>query len=96
MALPEDYESYTTSYRRYLYRKERALKDLEDPASTVWRSRRLAATGTTLPSDLPARAKLLAADVLAVEEVTGASVPELRALGLGVTEAEALINYLEA
>ena len=96
MALPVDYESYTTSYRRYLYRKEKALSDREDPQSTVWRSRRLAATGTTLPSDCPSRSKLLAADVLAVEEVTGASVPELRGLGLSATEAEALINYLEA
>jgi hypothetical protein len=97
VAIPDTYESYTTSARRYLFRKERAIvaADPEDVMGPVLRARRLAASGTTLPSDFPSRTKLLAGDVLAVEEVTGASVPELCSLGLSRTEAEAVIAHIE-
>lgn len=95
MSLPADYESYTTSRRRYLWRKEIACARLDSPHAAVWRAARLAESGTDLPSDTPARTKLLAGGVLAVEEITGASVPELVALGLSQTEAELVITFLE-
>lgn len=93
--LPDSYESYTTSPRRYYFRKEAALRALGLPDSTVWRSRRVAAPGTALPSGFPSRAVLLAGGVLAVEEVVGASVPELTALGLTTGQAERLILWIE-
>jgi len=96
MPLPAEYESYTTSRRRYLWRKELACARTDSPHTAVWRALRLAESGTDLPSDIPARAKLVAGGVLAIEEITGASVPELVALGLSQTEAELVITFLES
>lgn len=93
--LPDSYESYTTSRRRYLFRKETALTARGDPDSTVWRALRLAEPGTALPTTFPSRAVLLAGDVLAVEEVTGCSVPELVTIGLSTAQAERLILWIE-
>lgn len=93
--LPDSYESYTTSHRRYLFRKEVALAAAGCADSVVWRARRLAASGTDLPTGFPSRAILLAGGVLAVEEVVGASVPELRAFGLTTPQAERLILWIE-
>ncbi len=96
MPLPADYESYTTSRRRYLWRKELACARVDSPHAAVWRAQRLAESGADLPDDIPARALLVAGDVQAVEEITGASVPELVALGLSQTEAELVITFLES
>lgn len=96
MPLPAGYESYTTSRRRYLWRKEIACARVDSPHAPVWRAQRLAESGTALPSDIPARAQLVAGGVLALEEITGASVPELVALGLSNTDAELVITFIEA
>ncbi len=92
--MPE-FEPYVTTARRYLFLKER-LRAREgcDGGVMALRARRLEQPGTTLPADLPGRAQLLAADVLAVEEVTGAGVDELVSYGLSRTTAEALIAAL--
>lgn len=97
MAIPDDIASpYVTSARRYLWlaQKERA-RTLDDGPSLAFRVRRLAASGTALPSTFPSRSVLLAAGVLAVEEVVGARVPELLSYGLTTAAAERLILWLE-
>jgi hypothetical protein len=96
MPLPAGYESYTTTRRRYLWRKELSCARVDSPHAPVWRAQRLAESGTDLPGDIPARAQLVAGGVLAVEEITGASVPELVALGLSNTAAELVITFLES
>ena len=96
MPPPDGYERCTTTRRRYLWRKEMACARVDSPHTPVWRAERLAESGTDLPSDIPARAQLVAGGVLAVEEITGASVPELVALGLSNTDAELVIAFIEA
>lgn len=96
MALPAGFAPYTTSQRRYYFRREMERRSSrEDGASAVFRARRLAATGTALPTTFPSRTLLLTAGVLAVEEVVGAGVDELRSYGLSLPRAEALIRFLE-
>ena len=96
MALPQGFVPYTTSHRRYLFRREKERRSTEeDGAAAVFRSRRLALSATPLPAGFPSRALLLAADVLAVEEVQGAGVDELRSYGLNLSRAEALVFFLE-
>lgn len=78
-----------TSARRYRFLRERQYRDTgydQGPAA-AWRALRLELSGTTLPTGFPSRATLLAADVLAVEEVVGAGPRELRAYGLSVSQA---------
>ena len=96
MAIPDDFAPYVTSARRYRFRRERRAADEGDRgAELVFRALRFETHGTPLPTDLPARATLLAGDVYALEEVRGAGVEELRTYGLTVAQAEALINRLE-
>lgn len=96
MALPAGFAPYTTSPRRYYFRREMERRSSrEDGASAVFRARRLAAAGTALPTTFPSRTLLLTAGVLAVEEVVGAGVDELRSYGLSLPRAHALIRFLE-
>lgn len=97
MTLPVDIAvPYITSARRYLWRAQCDRTSTGDagPASAFYR-RRLDTAGTALPSTFPSRAVLLAAGVLAVEEVVGAGVSELLSYGLSDTAAERLILWLE-
>lgn len=95
MALPAGFEPSIATARRYLFRAEcEALRVGDDGPATAFHARRLDAPGTDLPDDLPGRALLLAAGVLAVEEVTGAGVAELATYGLPRPTAEALIAAL--
>ncbi len=97
MTIPDDIAApYVTSARRHLWlaQKERA-RTRDDGPSLAFGVRRLAASGTSLPTGFPSRAVLLAAGVLAVEEVVGARVPELLTYGLGHAAAERLILWLE-
>jgi hypothetical protein len=94
--LPTGYEPYVTSARRwYWLTQQRRTTERDEGRSSVAQALRLAQSGTTLPSTFPSRAVLLAAGVLAVEEVVGASVEELRSYGLGLTAAHHLIRFLE-
>lgn len=97
MALPADIAvPYVTSARRFLWltQKNRTSTGDTGPAD-AFRERRLAQNGTALPATFPYRATLLTAGVLAVEEVVGAHVPELRSYGLTTPQAERLILWLE-
>lgn len=87
---------YVTSARRYLWLVQRARTETRDvgPADAFYR-RRIEQSGTPLPSGFPSRTVLLAAGVLAVEEVLGAGVSELLSYGLHTRQAEALILWLE-
>lgn len=90
-----DIDPSITSARRYRFLRERAAeRDREDGAQAVFRSLRLATTGTTLPATFPSRAALITAGVLAVEEVIGAGLDELRSYGLGAQQAATLTLWL--
>jgi hypothetical protein len=94
--LPTGYEPYVTSARRwYWLTQQRRTTERDEGRSSVAQALRLAQSGTTLPSTFPSRAVLLAAGVLAVEEVQGAGLDELRSYGLSLPRAEALIRFLE-
>lgn len=94
--LPTGFYPYVTSPRRYRFLKEqRAYRDGDYGLSGAFRSIRIDTTATALPATFPSRATLLAGGVLAVQEVIGAGVDELRSYGLSVTAAERLILFLE-
>lgn len=96
MALPSTVGvPYVTSQRRYLWLAvQRSIRERSDTDAAL-RGRRLEVTGTALPATFPSRTALLTAGVLAVEEVVGADVPELRSYGLTTPQAERLILWLE-
>lgn len=96
MALPASFAPYVTSARRFRFLAEKDRRRSGDigPAD-AFRGQRLALSATALPTGFPSRVLLLAADVLAVEEVQGAGVDELRSYGLSLSRAEALIFFLE-
>ena len=90
-----DIDPSITSARRYRFLRERAAeRDGEDGAQAVFRSLRLATTGTSLPATFPSRAALITAGVLAVEEVVVAGLDELRSYGLGAQQAATLTLWL--
>lgn len=96
MTLPASFAPYVTSPRRYTFLAERDRRRTRDTGpADAFRGRRLALAGTSLPATFPSRTLLLAAGVLAVEEVQGAGVDELRGYGLTLRAAEALIFFLE-
>lgn len=84
MDLPADFSPGVTSARRWRWLTERRrTAEGDEGGALAWRALRLATPGTDLPAGFPGRATLLAAGVLAVEEVVGAHPDELRAYGLG-------------
>lgn len=97
MTLPDAIaDAYVTTARRYLWLAQRERTRTNDVGpSDAFRERRLALPGTALPATFPSRTLLLAAGVLAVEEVVGARVAELRTYGLTTPQAERLILWLE-
>ena len=98
MTLPVDVDRlvpYVTSHRRYLWLAQQRATREQAGTEAALRGRKLEVSGTALPASFPSRTVLLAAGVLAVEEVVGADVPELRSYGLSVTAAERLIYWLE-
>ena len=95
MSLPAGFAPGVGSRRRWLFLMERRrCREGDDGGELVFRALRLAAYGTPLPPDLPARSRLIAADVIALEEVRGADPNELRSYGLSTRQAEALITRL--
>lgn len=96
MALPEGFEPHIISRRRFLWLRERAARlEFSNAAAGALHSLRLQVPGTDLPSKLPGRATLLAAGILALEEIFGAGVEELALYRLSRAQAEDLITRLE-
>ncbi len=94
--MPDGWAPYVTSARRYYWLLEKSrARDGEDGKSAVWRAIRLEAVGTSLWDRVPGRSLLEDYGVLALEEVIGAGVEELRVYGLRRSTAEALINFCE-
>ncbi len=90
-----DIDPSITSARRYRFLREMAaVRDREDGAAAVFRSLRIDTTATPLPATFPSRAALITAGVLAVEEVVGAGLDELRSYGLGAQQAATLTLWL--
>lgn len=96
MTLPASFAPYVTSPRRYHFLRERERRRTANTGpADAFRGQRLAAAGTVMPTTFPSRTLLLTAGVLAVEEVVGAGVDELRSYGLSLPRAHALIRFLE-
>jgi len=82
--------------RRYYFFKETvALARGDDGLSYAWRDKRLAETGTALPAAFPWRALAIAAGVLAIEDLDGASARAIEGLGLTYRAALDIYNRLE-
>ncbi len=87
--------SITTARRlRWLREFDYSRTRDEEGPQTAWRALRLELPGTSLPADFPSRAALITAGVLAVEEVVGAGLDELRSYGLGAQQAATLTLWL--
>jgi hypothetical protein len=96
VAVPDGFAPYVTTARRFLFLAEREARRVrEDGPADAYRARRLAAVGTPLWRRVPGRTQLLAAGVLAIEEVVGAGVDELCAYGLRRATAESLVGFCE-
>lgn len=94
--LPDGFVPYVTSTRRFYWRKQcERTREEDDLPAAIFKGRRLAESGTSLPTGFPSRALLIDAGVLAVEEVQGAGPVELRSYGLNTLGARALIFFLE-
>lgn len=90
-------EPSITSARRYRFLREMdaASRGTFDAGPrSAWRALRLELPGTALPAGFPSRTLLLAADVLAVEELVGAGLNELRSYGLSYAQASTLTLWL--
>lgn len=81
--------------RVYFFKEVAALRLGDDGLSYAWHDKRLAETGTALPSRFPHRAAAVALDVLAIEDLDGASVRALEDLGFTRTQATAIFNRIE-
>ncbi len=96
MTLPATFAPGVATARRwYWLLEQRRAREGFPAAAGIFRGRRLEQPGVRLPRSLPGRARLLAAGVLALEEVLGADPTELAAYGLGPRTVDALINALE-
>lgn len=83
------------SYRRYCFLKQKEAAELCNDMDGIWRAKRLAEPGTSIPNNLPARSLLIAAGYLVIEEIQGADETELTEAGLNSAQAAAVIAALE-
>ena len=67
--------------RVYFFKQRAAYARLEDGLGDAWTDKRLAEPGTPLPVTFPWRAAAIAAGVLAIEDIDGASIVALTTLG---------------
>ena len=81
--------------RYYFFKYVTATAAGDDGLADAWREKRLAETGTVLPAAFPWRALALAAGVLAIEDLDGASARAIEGLGLSYRVALAIFNRLE-
>ncbi|MEZ4376218.1 MAG: hypothetical protein R3B07_35770 [Polyangiaceae bacterium] len=87
--------AHITNLRRYLLLKARkAFGERRLGSAYAWNSRRRALLGTPLPADIPNREWLLGKGYEVLEELEGTDAPELTALGLRPTEANAVLAFL--
>jgi hypothetical protein len=84
--------------RRYYLLKRHAADAAEDHSlRDVWRAKQEAEPGTLLPAGFPAKSTLEENGYVAVEDVHGASLAELRrTAGLNAHQAQAVIKAAEA
>lgn len=94
--LPTGFSPYVTHPRRYRWLKQqRATREGDDGLAAAFYAVRVGTTATALHASFPSRTILVAAGVLAMEEVRGAGTEELRSYGLTLKQAERLIFFLE-
>lgn len=92
-----DFEPSVKSVRRYYLLKARTAWALGDQAlAAVWQGKQEAVASTALPDDFPSRAELVAAGYSTSADLDGANIEELRSIGLGVRQAEAVFAALAA
>lgn len=81
--------------RYYFFKWTSATAAEHDALADVWREKRLAEAGTPLPAAFPWRAVAIAAGVLAIEDLDGASARAIEALGIPYRAAVAIFNRIE-
>lgn len=81
--------------RVYFFKQRAAYARLEDGLGDAWTDKRLAEPGTPLPVTFPWRAAAIAAGVLAIEDIDGASIVALTTLGLNSQQATDIFNRIE-
>lgn len=84
------------SHRRYAFLKMRAAAVEQSPLESAWDGIRRGEPGTAIPTTFPARALLVAAGYLVVEEIDGADETELTNAGLSPQQAAAVIAAVES
>jgi hypothetical protein len=84
------------THRRYAFLKMRRAAVDESPTEMAWDGIRRGEPGTTLPVTVPARAELVAAGYLVLEEVEGADETELTNAGLSPQQAAAVLAAVES
>ena len=83
------------THRRYAFLKMRAAAVELSSLEQAWDGIRRGEPGTAIPTTMPARAELVAAGYLAVEELDGADATELTNAGLSPAQAAAVLAALE-
>lgn len=84
-------DSWTSNHRRYCFLKMRRGLLNGDDTDLMWDGKRRAIAGTAIPAEFPARAALLRAGYLVVEELDGANASELQAAGLSSSQSAAVL-----
>lgn len=69
----------------------KAAQALQNDIESVWDAKRSLIAGSAVPVGFPARAQLLAAGYLALEELQGANTTELTRAGLTSQQAAAVL-----
>jgi hypothetical protein len=89
--------STVNNVRRYYLLKKQAAAALGDAGlEAVWLGKQQAEAGTSLPADFVMLSVLSAAGYSTVEDLTGASLDELREAGLTPAQANAVVAALAA
>lgn len=89
-------QSFTSTRRYYLAKRQDARADCDTAIEGVWRSKQEAEPGTALPDDFPHLEALTALGYTTEEDLDGADAAELTDLGMSQRDARSVISAFEA
>lgn len=87
-------ERSVSNHRRYCFLQYRAALPYSDDSEQVWDGKRRTLLGTDIPATFPARAALISAGYVVLEELRGADETELTRAGLSSQQAAAVVAAL--